>query len=106
MGTRGFRIWDPISGDVYESKHVKFDETRLYKDVVQTHVGDSPFETSVVFEISMDFSEFDAAFGPSHAAECFAISGDDNRVAYRRIPYMRCRKWMSGCGQTDQEMVP
>uniref|UniRef100_T1IWL6 Endonuclease n=1 Tax=Strigamia maritima TaxID=126957 RepID=T1IWL6_STRMM len=47
MGTRGFRIWDPISGDVYESKHVKFDETRLYKDVVQTHVGDSPFETSV-----------------------------------------------------------
>uniref|UniRef100_T1ITD7 GAG-pre-integrase domain-containing protein n=1 Tax=Strigamia maritima TaxID=126957 RepID=T1ITD7_STRMM len=33
MGTRGFRIWDPITGDVYESKHVKFDETRLYKDV-------------------------------------------------------------------------
>uniref|UniRef100_T1IJE9 MBD domain-containing protein n=1 Tax=Strigamia maritima TaxID=126957 RepID=T1IJE9_STRMM len=47
MGTRGFRIWDPVSNNVYESKHVKFDETRLYKDVVQTHVGDSPFETSV-----------------------------------------------------------
>uniref|UniRef100_T1JFH6 Endonuclease n=1 Tax=Strigamia maritima TaxID=126957 RepID=T1JFH6_STRMM len=43
--TRGFRIWDPITGDVYESKHVKFDETRLYKDVVRTHVGDSHFQT-------------------------------------------------------------
>uniref|UniRef100_T1IUX2 MBD domain-containing protein n=1 Tax=Strigamia maritima TaxID=126957 RepID=T1IUX2_STRMM len=47
MGTRGFRIWDPVSNNVYESKHVKLDETRLYKDVVQTHVGESPFETSV-----------------------------------------------------------
>uniref|UniRef100_T1IK03 DUF4219 domain-containing protein n=1 Tax=Strigamia maritima TaxID=126957 RepID=T1IK03_STRMM len=45
MGTRGFRIWDPISGDVYESKHVKFDEMRLYKYVVRTQVGDSPFQT-------------------------------------------------------------
>uniref|UniRef100_T1JNI7 Uncharacterized protein n=1 Tax=Strigamia maritima TaxID=126957 RepID=T1JNI7_STRMM len=25
------------------------------------------------------------------------------RVAYRRIPYSRCRKWMSECDQTDQE---
>uniref|UniRef100_T1IGS9 MBD domain-containing protein n=1 Tax=Strigamia maritima TaxID=126957 RepID=T1IGS9_STRMM len=45
MGTRGFRIWDPISGGVFESKHVKFDEARLYKDVIKTHVGDSPFQT-------------------------------------------------------------
>uniref|UniRef100_T1II54 MBD domain-containing protein n=1 Tax=Strigamia maritima TaxID=126957 RepID=T1II54_STRMM len=45
MGTRGFRIWDPISDVVFESKHVKFDEARLYKDVVKTQVGDSPFQT-------------------------------------------------------------
>uniref|UniRef100_T1IJB0 Integrase catalytic domain-containing protein n=1 Tax=Strigamia maritima TaxID=126957 RepID=T1IJB0_STRMM len=45
MGTRGFRVWDPISGGVFESKHVKFDEVRLYKDVVKTHVRDSPFQT-------------------------------------------------------------
>uniref|UniRef100_T1INS7 MBD domain-containing protein n=1 Tax=Strigamia maritima TaxID=126957 RepID=T1INS7_STRMM len=40
---------------------------------------------------------------PRMRPECFAISGDHNRVAYRRISYMRCRKWMSECGQTDQE---
>uniref|UniRef100_T1IJE6 Retroviral polymerase SH3-like domain-containing protein n=1 Tax=Strigamia maritima TaxID=126957 RepID=T1IJE6_STRMM len=45
MGTRGFRIWDPISGGIFESKHVRFDEARLYKDVVKTHVGDCPFQT-------------------------------------------------------------
>uniref|UniRef100_T1IW29 Integrase catalytic domain-containing protein n=1 Tax=Strigamia maritima TaxID=126957 RepID=T1IW29_STRMM len=50
MGTRGFRVWDPISGGVFESKHVKFDEARLYKDVVKTHVGDSPFQTE--FDVS------------------------------------------------------
>uniref|UniRef100_T1ILU3 CCHC-type domain-containing protein n=1 Tax=Strigamia maritima TaxID=126957 RepID=T1ILU3_STRMM len=45
VGTRGFRIWDPTSGGVFESKHVKFDEACLYTDVVKTHVGDSPFQT-------------------------------------------------------------
>uniref|UniRef100_T1IYA2 Endonuclease n=1 Tax=Strigamia maritima TaxID=126957 RepID=T1IYA2_STRMM len=46
MGTRGYRLWDPISNNVYESKHVKFDESRIYKDVVQTYVGDTPLEIS------------------------------------------------------------
>uniref|UniRef100_T1IVY9 CCHC-type domain-containing protein n=1 Tax=Strigamia maritima TaxID=126957 RepID=T1IVY9_STRMM len=40
MGTRGYRLWDPISNNVYESKHVKFDELRIYKDVVQTVARD------------------------------------------------------------------
>uniref|UniRef100_T1J2C9 MBD domain-containing protein n=1 Tax=Strigamia maritima TaxID=126957 RepID=T1J2C9_STRMM len=42
MGTRGYRIWDPISNDVYESKHIKFDESKLYKDVVSTYHNDAP----------------------------------------------------------------
>uniref|UniRef100_T1IUJ8 Integrase catalytic domain-containing protein n=1 Tax=Strigamia maritima TaxID=126957 RepID=T1IUJ8_STRMM len=46
MGTRGYRLWDPISNNVYESKHVKFDELRIYKDVVQTYVGDTPLDIS------------------------------------------------------------
>uniref|UniRef100_T1J5B8 MBD domain-containing protein n=1 Tax=Strigamia maritima TaxID=126957 RepID=T1J5B8_STRMM len=46
MSTRGYRVWDPISNNVYESKHVKFDKSRIYKDVVQTYVGDTPLETS------------------------------------------------------------
>uniref|UniRef100_T1IHK9 MBD domain-containing protein n=1 Tax=Strigamia maritima TaxID=126957 RepID=T1IHK9_STRMM len=40
MGIRGFRIWDPILSDVYESKQVKFDETRLYKDVCTRDTDD------------------------------------------------------------------
>uniref|UniRef100_T1IU14 MBD domain-containing protein n=1 Tax=Strigamia maritima TaxID=126957 RepID=T1IU14_STRMM len=46
MGTRGYRLWVPISNNVYETKHVKFDESRIYKDVVQTYVGDTPLEIS------------------------------------------------------------
>uniref|UniRef100_T1JFV9 MBD domain-containing protein n=1 Tax=Strigamia maritima TaxID=126957 RepID=T1JFV9_STRMM len=42
MGTKGYRIWDLISNDVYESKHIKFDESRLYRDVVSTYIHDDP----------------------------------------------------------------
>uniref|UniRef100_T1IVW7 MBD domain-containing protein n=1 Tax=Strigamia maritima TaxID=126957 RepID=T1IVW7_STRMM len=46
MGTRGNRIWDPISDDVYENKHLKVDETKVYKDVVDTYLGDSSLDIS------------------------------------------------------------
>uniref|UniRef100_T1J0W6 MBD domain-containing protein n=1 Tax=Strigamia maritima TaxID=126957 RepID=T1J0W6_STRMM len=46
MDTRRYRIWDPISDDVYENKHLKVDETKVYKDVVDTYLGDSPLDIS------------------------------------------------------------
>uniref|UniRef100_T1IK70 MBD domain-containing protein n=1 Tax=Strigamia maritima TaxID=126957 RepID=T1IK70_STRMM len=46
MGTRGYRIWDPILDDVYENKHLKVVETKVYKDVVDTYLGDSPLDIS------------------------------------------------------------
>uniref|UniRef100_T1J111 Uncharacterized protein n=1 Tax=Strigamia maritima TaxID=126957 RepID=T1J111_STRMM len=46
MGTRGYRIWDPILDDVYENKHLKVDETKVYKDAVDTYLGDSPLDIS------------------------------------------------------------
>uniref|UniRef100_T1IJP1 MBD domain-containing protein n=1 Tax=Strigamia maritima TaxID=126957 RepID=T1IJP1_STRMM len=44
MQTKGYRIWDPLSDDVYESIHVKVDETRLYKDVNQDFQNEGPFQ--------------------------------------------------------------
>uniref|UniRef100_T1IK71 CCHC-type domain-containing protein n=1 Tax=Strigamia maritima TaxID=126957 RepID=T1IK71_STRMM len=32
--------------DVYENKHLKVDETKVYKDVVDTYLGDSPLDIS------------------------------------------------------------
>uniref|UniRef100_T1J0T4 Retroviral polymerase SH3-like domain-containing protein n=1 Tax=Strigamia maritima TaxID=126957 RepID=T1J0T4_STRMM len=87
MRTRGFRIWDPGSNNVYESKHVKFDETRLYKDVVQTPERDSLFETSVALRSRPDVKAYcetnlkikykadDYDFNPTHAVD--SDSDDD-----------------------------
>uniref|UniRef100_T1IHQ7 CCHC-type domain-containing protein n=1 Tax=Strigamia maritima TaxID=126957 RepID=T1IHQ7_STRMM len=44
MQTKGYRIWDLLSNAVYESIHVKVDETRLYKDVNQDFQNEGPFQ--------------------------------------------------------------
>uniref|UniRef100_T1J2C8 Retroviral polymerase SH3-like domain-containing protein n=1 Tax=Strigamia maritima TaxID=126957 RepID=T1J2C8_STRMM len=34
MSTRGYRVWDPVTNQVYETKHVKIDEDSIYKDFI------------------------------------------------------------------------
>uniref|UniRef100_T1IJJ7 MBD domain-containing protein n=1 Tax=Strigamia maritima TaxID=126957 RepID=T1IJJ7_STRMM len=35
-----------VQDDVYENKHLKVDKTKVYKDVVDTYLGDSPLDIS------------------------------------------------------------